>query len=179
LLFEVADQECFCVAAFYKDIRATLVDEKPARPKSVWAFTCLFYNYADVVVIAKSIRASLRRELQITDVNRTYLTRGDLHKGSTTYGQCDSCVLTADNANQLHISLDVVRGMIWRLRFIVRAETMQSIDQLMPCQRSRQSARPNIQLQQSVCKTQDCLRLDFKTLWAFHHQCARRGDSSS
>ncbi|APG89211.1 glucose-1-phopshate thymidinyl transferase (plasmid) [Sinorhizobium americanum CCGM7] len=58
---------------------AETIEEKPERPRSSWAVTGLYFYGNSVVDIAASIRPSARGELEITDVNRAYLARGDLH----------------------------------------------------------------------------------------------------
>ena len=76
--YHVSDPERYGVIAFDKNRRATSIEEKPREPKSNWAVTGLYFYDADVVDIAKSVRPSARGELEITDINRTYLERGDL-----------------------------------------------------------------------------------------------------
>ncbi len=76
--YRVSDPERYGVVAFDKDGFATSIEEKPKQPKSNWAVTGLYFYDSDIVGIAKSIRPSLRGELEITDVNRVYLERGDL-----------------------------------------------------------------------------------------------------
>ena len=78
--YHVDDPERYGVVAFDpKTGVATSVEEKPVNPSSNWAITGLYFYDKDVVDIAKSIRPSARGELEITDVNRTYMERGDLH----------------------------------------------------------------------------------------------------
>ena len=76
--YRVSDPERYGVLSFDKDGRATSIVEKPREPKSHWAVTGLYFYDADIVDVAKSIKPSVRGELEITDVNRTYLGRGDL-----------------------------------------------------------------------------------------------------
>ena len=78
--YHVEDPERYGVVAFDPETGvATSVEEKPAKPKSNWAITGLYFYDSDVVDIARSIRPSARGELEITDVNRAYMERGDLH----------------------------------------------------------------------------------------------------
>jgi glucose-1-phosphate thymidylyltransferase len=76
--FHVQDPERYGVVAFDGAGRATSIEEKPEAPKSNWAVTGLYFYDNDVVDIAANIRPSPRGELEITDVNRHYLERGDL-----------------------------------------------------------------------------------------------------
>jgi glucose-1-phosphate thymidylyltransferase len=77
--YHVSDPERYGVVAFDNHGIATSIEEKPPAPKSNWAVTGLYFYDADVVDIARSIRPSPRGELEITDVNRVYLERGDLN----------------------------------------------------------------------------------------------------
>lgn len=76
--YYVSDPERYGVVDFDEHGKATSIVEKPANPASNWAVTGLYFYDNSVVDIAASIEPSPRGELEITDVNRVYLDRGDL-----------------------------------------------------------------------------------------------------
>jgi glucose-1-phosphate thymidylyltransferase len=76
--YYVRDPQRYGVIHFDAQGMALGIEEKPAKPKSNYAVTGLYFYDNDVLDIAGSIRPSARGELEITDVNRAYLERGDL-----------------------------------------------------------------------------------------------------
>ena len=76
--YHVRDPERYGVVEFDKSGRAISLEEKPLQPKSNYAVTGLYFYDNQVIDIARDLKPSPRGELEITDVNRIYLERGQL-----------------------------------------------------------------------------------------------------
>lgn len=76
--YYVKHPEHYGVVTFDKNMHPVALDEKPSKPMSPYAVVGLYFYDNDVVSIARTLKPSPRGELEITDVNRAYLRRGDL-----------------------------------------------------------------------------------------------------
>ena len=77
--YHVNDPERYGVAEFDSKMQVKSLEEKPIKPKSKYAVTGLYFYDNDVVALAKSLKPSVRGELEITDLNRLYLNEGRLY----------------------------------------------------------------------------------------------------
>jgi glucose-1-phosphate thymidylyltransferase len=77
--YAVQDPSSYGVVEFDSNGRAVSLEEKPVHPRSRFAITGLYFYDAQVVALARSLKPSARGELEITDLNRLYLERGQLN----------------------------------------------------------------------------------------------------
>ncbi len=138
----VQDPERYGVVSFDADGQATDIEEKPSHPKSNFAVTGLYFYAQDVVPIARSIKPSARGELEITDVNRHYLRRGDLRVERLSRGAAwlDTGTHNAllDAANYIRVveerqglKISCPEEIAYRMGFIDRSELLALAEPLM------------------------------------------------
>lgn len=97
--YHVNDPERYGVVEFDSEGRAISLEEKPRQPRSSFAVPGVYIYDNQVVGIARSLKPSLRGELEITDVNKVYLQRGELRVIRMSRG---SAWLDAGTSNSLH-----------------------------------------------------------------------------
>src|SRR5436190_2551595 len=76
--YQVSDPERYGVVEFDSQMKAVSIEEKPAKPKSIYAVPGLYFYDNEVVGIAKDLQPSVRGEYEITDINKEYLRRDKL-----------------------------------------------------------------------------------------------------
>ncbi|MBD5068709.1 MAG: glucose-1-phosphate thymidylyltransferase RfbA [Lactobacillus sp.] len=143
--YHVNDPERFGVVEFDKDYHALSIEEKPAKPKSNYAVTGLYFYDNDVVEIAENLKPSERGELEITDVNKEYLKRGllDVKLMGRGYAWLDtgthdsmleaaSFIATIEKRQNLQVaSLEEIayrQGWISKERLVELAQSMKKND---------------------------------------------------
>ncbi len=137
--YPVHDPERYGVIEFSQDGKALSIEEKPAKPKSPYAVTGLYFYDANVVQIAKSLKSSNRGELEITDVNKKYLEQGNLSVNSIGRGAAwldtgtfdsllSSSVFVQTIEQRTGLMVGCLEEIAFEKKFIGRSELEQSAE---------------------------------------------------
>ena len=114
--YKVSDPERYGVVEFDKDFRAISIEEKPKVPKSHYAVPGLYFYDNSVVGYAKNLKPSERGELEITDINKIYLEKGELEVGVMSRG---TAWLDTGTFDSLHEASEFVKVLEKRQGFKV------------------------------------------------------------
>ena len=127
--YQVLDARPFGVVSFDQNGKAVTLEEKPAQPKSNHAVTGLYFYDNKVIDLARSLKPSVRNELEITDLNRLYMELGQLHverlgRGfawldtGTADGLLDAANLVATVERRQGMKIACLEEIAWRQRWI-------------------------------------------------------------
>lgn len=137
--YHVEDPERFGVVEFDQEGLVKSIEEKPQNPKSNYAVTGLYFYDKDVCRLARQVKPSARGELEITDLNKLYLNRGDLRVRTLGRGYSWLDTGTVDSLNEASefvrvvqtrsgIEISALEEIAYRNGWITKEELIASAD---------------------------------------------------
>ncbi|MCS6983432.1 MAG: glucose-1-phosphate thymidylyltransferase RfbA [Candidatus Absconditabacterales bacterium] len=139
--YHVSDPERYGVVDFDQNMKVLSIEEKPLKPKSSYAVPGLYFYDNTVIQIAKHIKPSPRGELEITDVNATYLAQGNLSvsllsKGTAWLdtGTFESLMQASNYVHTLQarqgVKIGCIEEIAWRQGWITDEQLLQHAEKL-------------------------------------------------